>query len=300
MALILDGRRARETLAEKLKGKIKWLSFKPRLTIVQVGSVSESSAYIRQKKLFGESVGAEVSHIRLPETVSGEELIDKISDLNRDKNVHGIIVQLPLPVRLDRQKTIDAVSPEKDADGLTTTSVERRRAARGGAALWPATARAVLELLNFYQVPLAGKKAAVLGRSALVGAPVAEILEENGVSVTVCHSQTLNTKEITRASHIVVAAVGKPRFVGADYFAAGANQIAVDVGINRISHHAEKLAEEIPRVKFVGDIDFEAVAPLVGAISPVPGGVGPMTVLALFENLADIAAASSLAGMSDI
>lgn len=287
MTLILEGKTARAAGAARLKEKISGFSVRPRLFVIQVGEKEESNSYIRQKRMFGESIGAEVSHLKFPENVSEAELISKIKQLNFDKTVHGIIVQLPIPSDIGWHKVVDAIKPEKDVDGLTSTNVSARAA--GKEAIVPATARGVLELLEFYKIPVAGKKAAVLGRSALVGAPTAEVLSNKGAEVTVCHSQTLNIKEITRFSDIIVVAIGKPKFIGAEYFAAGREQAVVDIGISTVG--GEKLENELPKLpkrKIVGDVDFEAVFPLAGAISPVPGGVGLMTVLALFENLVDV------------
>ncbi len=266
MTLILNGRKAQAALKERLVARLAKLNAKPTLAIVQVGAREESNAYIARKKEFGEEIGAGVELVRLSEDATEPEILSVVQRLNTDPQVHGIILQLPIPAHLNKQRLLDAVVLEKDVDGLAT-----------GSTFTPATARGVLSLLQFYQIPTEGKKVAVLGRSALVGAPTAKALREAGAIVTVCHSGTKNTKEITRASDIVVVAIGKPKFVGADYFRDDQTQVVVDVGIT-------SLAEE----GVVGDVDFEKVKEIVAAISPVPGGVGPMTVGALFENLLSV------------
>lgn len=289
MALILDGKVARTALSVRLKEKMAKLSPKPTLAIIQIGEREESSAYIRQKIKFGEEIGVEVLHIKLPETVGEGEIIKKIEQLNNNEKINGIIVQLPIPENLDKKKVIDAINPNKDVDGLTIANV-KFRANDYKQAIFPATARGVLELLDFYKIPVAGKKVAVLGMSALAGGPIGLIISRAGGFVFRCNSKISRDEEIklTKDSDIIIVAIGKPKFLTADFFTAGKGQVVVDVGINKISAgDVVKLQEEVPKTKFVGDVDFDNVEPLVGAITPVPGGVGQMTVLALFENLFD-------------
>lgn len=275
MVLLLDGKKAAEAIAVSLKSKIANLGTNPRLVIMQVGEREESNAYIERKKAFGKKIGVEVVHKRFPETVTGEALLSRIKELNADSSIHGILLQLPLPERLNREKLLAAIIPSKDVDGLAPNST-----------FTPATARGVLSLLSFYGLETKGKKAAVLGRSALVGAPTAKALEKAGAEVTVCHSETPNTEEVTKESDIVVVAIGKPKLVNAEYFRDDRTQVVVDVGVTAVSERGiERLEEEIPRKILVGDVDFEAVKDRVAAISPVPGGVGPLTVASLFENL---------------
>ena len=275
MPLILDGKKAAATIRARLRKQIASLTEKPALAIIQVGRREESTAYIERKKAFGKSVGAFVRHIQLPESVSEAEVIRQIDVLNADGGVCGIIVQLPLPAHFDRTKIQNVVAPKKDIDGLGA-----------GSQFTPATARGIVELLEFYQIPIRGRRIAVLGRSALVGTPTAEALRNAGAEVAVCHSETPNTKEITRGSDMVVVAIGKPRLIGAEYFRSDETQTVVDVGITAVTEKGEeRLEEELPRRTLVGDVDFGAVKNMVAAISPVPGGVGPMTVASLFENL---------------
>jgi len=259
--LILDGKKARDFYAEKLAAKIRTLGFSPCLAIIQVGDNASSTAYIEQKKKFGAKIGADVIHMKFPTNISFDELKKEISALNVDKNTHGIIVQLPLPEHIDKISLINLISPNKDVDGLTQNTK-----------FIPATALGVKSLLDFYKIEVKDKEIAVLGRSMLVGTPTAKLLESFGAYVAVCHSKTENTREITKNSDIIVIAVGKARLIDETYI--GKNRpVVVDIGLSK---HDGRLS---------GDVDFEKVNTLVSAITPVPGGVGPMTVLSLFENL---------------
>lgn len=308
MTLILDGKLARSAYAMRLKSKILELPLKSKLVIIQIGDKEESNAYIKSKIKFGEDVGVEVLHIKFSELVGESEVIEKIEILNKDKSVNGIIVQLPIPdpvvdfgitqsteydakmhYRARTQKIIDAIISSKDVDGLTTFNVFARAGGDKSATI-PATARGVMELLEFYKISVKDKKVAILGRSILAGNPIKEAVNFSGGIVTICHSQTSKEEEVkvTRESDIAIVAIGKPKFLTKDFFTIGKGQVVVDVGINRITNSGvEKLKEEVSKSKFVGDVDFDEVSPMVSAISPVPGGVGQMTVLALFENLYD-------------
>lgn len=258
MAKILYGAPVREEIKQKLIERVKKLAKKPTLAIVQVGNREDSNIYVRNKQKFGEEIGVETKIFR-PEFE--EEIIGKIRELNEDKNISGIILQLPLPKGFDAEKIINLIKPEKDADGLV-----------GGAV--PATARGVMMLLDFYKITVIGKKAAVIGRSKLAGGPIAEMLKKNGAVVTVCNRSTENIAKICRNSDILISAAGQANLVTKDF--VNENQVIVDVGINRING------------KLIGDVDFTEVESLVTAITPVPGGVGPLTVACLFQNLFDL------------
>lgn len=286
--IILDGRKLRDLGVDRLKAVIEKSGKKPTLAIIQVGDLSESNAYINQKKKFAEKIGAVVTHKQFPDDVSEQTLISEIEKLNGDSSVSGIIFQLPVPARLDKQKIIDAIVLEKDTDGLTS---ENKKLFEAGdpRAVAPATARGVLSLLRGYDIPVYGKKVTIIGRSALVGAPIAVLLKREGAEVTVCHRGTSDISGKCRTADILIVSAGNPLMVTKEYVSPG--QIVVDVGINSIEKtesdpvSVEKLEYEIPKRRIVGDVDFDAVKNIVGAISPVPGGVGPMTVLSLFENL---------------
>jgi methylenetetrahydrofolate dehydrogenase (NADP+)/methenyltetrahydrofolate cyclohydrolase len=279
MPLIIDGKIARNAYAKELKLKVLALEKPLKLGIVQVGNDSRSTLYIGQKEKCGVEVGINVEHVHLPETVSFEELKKKLDALSLDDSFTGIIVQLPLPSHLEKQKVIDCIDPKKDVDGLTTKNKEFLNQG-DPIAFIPATALGIFSLLAYYKIPVKGKKVAVLGRSDLVGIPTAIILRQAGAEVTVCHSKTPNTKEIVQNSEIVIVAIGKPHFIDESF--VNRNHIIIDVGINPV---AGVLIEEFPDKKVVGDVDFAKVALKVSAISPVPGGVGPMTVISLFKNV---------------
>lgn len=288
MALILDGKKARDFYMTHLVHKVAALKARgiaPRLAIVQIGDNKESNIYIEQKVKFGRAIDVLVDHVCMPETSSQLEMKALIEKLNHDPAVHGIILQLPIPEHLDKIALINLIDAKKDVDGLTDENV--RLLDLGTPHFIPATAKGVMTLLDFYKIDPKGKKAAVFGRSRLVGHPIAELLRLRGASVSVCHSKTVAPEDISKHADIVVVAIGRPHYIGARFIKEGA--IVVDVGINAAAPApgtaAHKLEEEIPRRKIVGDVDFMAVSPIVSAISPVPGGVGPMTVLSLFDNL---------------
>jgi methylenetetrahydrofolate dehydrogenase (NADP+) / methenyltetrahydrofolate cyclohydrolase len=192
-------------------------------------------------------------------------LLTGIERLNKDKSVNGIIIQSPLPESLNWVEAVKKVTPEKDVDGMNSGLV-------------PATARGVLTLLNYYKIPVKGRKVVVMGRSKLVGKPIAELMKKNGAEVTVVHSQTPEPEKITREADILIVAIGKPEHVGAEFVKEGA--VVIDVGISTVINSGGTK-------KIYGDVDFDSVSPIISAISPVPGGVGPMTVASLFQNLVE-------------
>ncbi len=282
--IILDGIQARQSRIEALRSKRERLLRAPTLLIIQVGDAADSTLYIEQKKKLGTKVGARVFHERFPVDVTESILIDRICGANEDHAIDGIIVQLPLPAHLSYLSIINAIDPQKDVDGLTD---ENQRLLREGRPRYvPATARGVLSLLDYYGIELSGKRAVVMGRSRLVGGPVAHALSLRGASVSVCHSQTPDPKTITTTAEILVVAIGRPRYVDASYVGKGV--VVVDVGINVDDHmRSHALQEEIPKRAIVGDVDHSSVELVASALSPVPGGVGPMTVISLLENLFD-------------
>lgn len=277
MALILSGTKAQVSHVEILKKRVSELQKTPCLVIIQVGQIQESTAYINQKKKMGVLVGVEVKHISLSENTSELDLIQEIKKHNTDNSVDGILVQLPLPVSLDKEKIIEIIEPSKDVDGLTLTNQQALNGGRTDIPL-PATARAVLSLLSFYGIGVRGRRVAVLGRSTLVGKPTAKLLESAGALVTICHSKTSNIPKITKDADIIIVAIGKPGLIDERFLSGG--QVIIDVGIN--VSIGKGGAREL-----IGDVAFERVLPFVSAITPVPGGVGPMTVMSLFENVVD-------------
>jgi len=294
MPIILSGKVARDELKRSLVAKIRALQEKQGsplcLAIIQVGDRPDSTAYIDAKKRFAAEIGVTVRLVHFQESVKQEDVIAEIKKLDQEKEVTGIIVQLPLPAHIDKHAVIDAIDPGKDIDGISSASVRRWSAADDVESYrpWPATAYGVYQLLQFYKIDVQGKRVCIIGRSELVGAPIAAIVGKMGGVVTVCHSKTVDLVKETLAADVIITAVGKPALITAQHVRSG--QVVIDVGLSDAS--GGKLDEEVPRRKLVGDVDFEKASVVLGekgAISPVPGGVGPMTVLALFDNLADCA-----------
>lgn len=284
---LLDGRVVQAEIKKRLLDACSALELKPHLVIIQVGERAESTLYIERKKEFANSIGVTVTHAHYPETISQADLISAIQNFNQDKLVHGIIVQIPLPDHLFTRTILNIINVEKDVDGLSASSLQSAWHNKPG--LRPATACGVLALLNYYNIPLAGRGVAVVGRSALVGKPIALACLNAGATVTVCHRQTSNLSAVTKQADILISAAGSPNLITVDHVHRG--QMVIDVGISATARRdgnvvsSEKLAEEVGSRKLVGDVDFTAVAPTVAAISPVPGGVGPLTIACLFENL---------------
>lgn len=279
MVNILDGKIARNSYKKALIERSKQLAFRPKLALIQIGSNTESTIYIEQKKKFAHDIHAEVEHITCKDASSYGEIEMIIQSYNIRNDIHGIILQLPVPQHLDAYKLINIIDPKKDVDGLT--DVNQKLLANGTPHFIPATAKGVMSLLDFYSISVSGKKAVVFGRSRLVGGPLASLLKLKGADVSVCHRQTQNPRARSLAADIVFVAIGKPEYIDVSYIKPGA--IVIDIGINSIT--GVKLEEEIAKRKIIGDVDHASVKKVVQAISPVPGGVGPMTVLSLFDNL---------------
>jgi methylenetetrahydrofolate dehydrogenase (NADP+)/methenyltetrahydrofolate cyclohydrolase len=270
--ILLDGRIARAHYLPLLIERIKGLSFTPCLVIIQIGNRADSDAFIRAKKSLAQKIGVKEIHIQLDEKVTQSEVLDVIYKYNKDKDVQGIIVQLPLPLHLNTETIIDSIDPKKDVDGLTPLNIKRLVDGHEEAII-PATARGIRQLCRFYNIDFFGKKVVVVGRSTLVGKPVALMCLNENATVVVCHSKTKNIENETKNADILVVAIGKKHFINQKHIKNG--QIIIDVGITR---NEEGLH---------GDVDFHKVKDIVEMITPVPGGVGQMTVLSLFENLVD-------------
>jgi len=301
MAKILSGKIVNEKIAKELKTEISRRSSpssgakgsKPKLVIIQVGDLPESNAYIARKIAFGEKIGAIVDHQKFPQDITQEKLITMISKLNTDSSVTGIIVQMPLPKHLDKDEIIESIKPQKDVDGLTSQNIKKLWENKNGAII-PATTKGVLSLLSYYKIPVSRQKVVIVGRSSLVGKPTLLAFLNNDATVTVCHKATKNLPEQTKSADILVVATGKPNLIGKEHVTKG--QVVVDVGINVISQtqnselrtqNSTKPEVEPTSRQLIGDVDFDGVKNIVAAISPVPGGIGPMTVASLFENLLD-------------
>ncbi len=280
-ARILDGKAAATAVRARVRGSVDELRSRgvvPALAVVLVGDDPGSQVYVRNKDKAAQEAGFAVRTIRLPPTTSQSDLAALVRGLSEDPAVHGILVQLPLPAGLDPGPIVEAIDPRKDVDGLHPANVAALVMGREG--LRPCTPLGCLELLDQNGIGLAGARAVVLGRSMLVGKPLAMLLLERHATVTVCHSRSRDLGEIARSADVLFAAVGRPRLVKGDWIRPGAT--VVDVGINRLADG-----------KLVGDVDFEAARERAGAITPVPGGIGPMTIAMLLSNTAIAAARQS-------
>ena len=270
-----DARKRAAALQEKY-------GVQPGLAVIIVGHDPASEVYVRNKHRACEELGIYSEVIELPEESSKEEILAKIDSLNKDEKIHGILVQLPLPkaLRSVEEEILDSIDPVKDVDGFHPVNVGRM--VKGEEALLPCTPHGCLKMLELAGIELEGKKAVVVGRSNIVGKPMLHLLLSKNATVTICHSRTENLPAVTREADILVAAVGRPRFITADMVKEGAT--VIDVGINRLPP-----AEPGAKGKLVGDVDFEAVKEVAGAITPVPGGVGLLTVAMLMENVVQAA-----------
>jgi len=281
MPKILDGKKVAQKLKDELKIEIDNLKSKfncvPGLAVVQVGNVSASSVYVKAKTKAAKEVGINVFDHHLEETTSQDNLINLINQLNIDKNINGILVQLPLPKTINEEIVLNSITPEKDADGFHPLNVGKLSISQKNneKLLIPCTPYGCLLLLRELNINLAGKNAVVIGRSNIVGKPMSQLLLKESCTITTVHSKTVNIESICRNADILVAAIGKPEFVKKNWVKEGA--IVIDVGINRI-----KINEE--ESKLVGDVLFSEVENIVSAITPVPGGVGPMTIACLLRN----------------
>ncbi len=269
--MILDGKKTAEEITLSTKELIEKENYKITLALILVGNNPASEIYVRNKKIACAKVGIEVKGYNLPEVTSEEELINIIKDCNKDDEVNGILVQMPLPKHMDETKVINTIDPKKDVDGLTV--INQGKLIGGLPTIASATPRGVITLLKKYDIELTGKNVVIVGRSILVGKPLALLFLQNNSTVTICHSKTKNIKEITKQADILVAAIGKPKFFTVDMVKEGA--VVVDVGINRIESG------------ICGDVDFEEVSKIASFISPVPKGVGPMTIASLLENIVE-------------
>ena len=282
LMILLDGKKLSLEIAENLKQSIETDGISPTLAIVQIGNVFESDAYIRHKKSFADKIGAKVLHVELPEDVLEKKIIDEIEVLNQNSEINGIIVQMPLPDNINKHTILESIDPSKDVDGLH--SQNQAKIFQGDmSGIIPATPKGVMSLLKRYDIKIEGKKALVVGRSLLVGRPMAMLLLDANATVTIAHSKTKNLKDLVRENDIVIVAVGQAGLIDKDCVKPG--QVIVDVGTNAID--GPKVLEEGVKRKLVGDVVFGEVSTIVDAISPVPGGVGPMTVASLFENLVE-------------
>lgn len=271
MTTKLDGKALARKLQEELKVKVTQLKqdgIQPCLAVILVGNDSASQVYVRNKKKVAQKLGIKTIDKQLPQTVNESELVDLVTELNQDENIHGILVQLPLPESIDEDLVMRAIDPAKDVDGFHPFNIGKLFMNKGQ--IVPCTPKGIMRLLAEYQINLDGKKVVIVGRSKIVGMPLIALMLNANATVTVAHSHTKNLKEITRDADIVITAIGQAEFFDMQYFNSDA--IIIDVGTNR--NEAGKL---------VGDVKRDAVMGHVAYLSPVPGGVGPMTITMLME-----------------
>lgn len=271
MTTKLDGKALARKLQEELKLKVTQLKqdgIQPCLAVILVGNDSASQVYVRNKKKVAQKLGIKTIDKQLPQTVNESELVDLVTELNQDENIHGILVQLPLPESIDEDLVMRAIDPAKDVDGFHPFNIGKLFMNKGQ--IVPCTPKGIMRLLAEYQINLDGKKVVIVGRSKIVGMPLIALMLNANATVTVAHSHTKNLKEITRDADIVITAIGQAEFFDMQYFNSDA--IIIDVGTNR--NEAGKL---------VGDVKRDAVMGHVAYLSPVPGGVGPMTITMLME-----------------
>ena len=271
-AEVVDGKLVSQVLREKMKSRVEALAkrdIKPGLAGILVGDDAASQVYVRNKVAACQAVGVYSVVYRLSEDVSEQNVLDELMRLNDNSEINGILVQLPLPKHIDEDKILEIISPEKDVDGFHKINVGAM--VTGNARFYPCTPHGVMKLLEHYGVVIEGKHAVVVGRSNIVGKPMALMLLEKGATVSICTSKTSNLASFTRQADIVVVAVGKPKVLSGAMIKPGAT--IIDVGINRLADGS-----------LAGDVDFDSVREVAGFLTPVPGGVGPMTITMLLEN----------------
>lgn len=272
MAIIIDGKRISQEIKDELKDKVEALKAvgkKAALAVVQVGNDPASCVYVNNKKKACAYIGIESLSYELEEETTEEELLELIKRLNEDEKVHGILVQLPLPKHINEDKIIQAISPKKDVDGFHPENVGKLVIGEKG--FVSCTPAGVIQLLKRSNIEIAGKNCVVVGRSNIVGKPMALLMLRENATVTIAHSKTQNLKEFCKTADILIVAIGKPRFITSEYIKEGA--VVIDVGIHRDENN-----------KLCGDVKYEDVVEIASAITPVPGGVGPMTIAMLMNN----------------
>ncbi|MBQ3641872.1 bifunctional 5,10-methylene-tetrahydrofolate dehydrogenase/5,10-methylene-tetrahydrofolate cyclohydrolase [bacterium] len=273
MTIILDGKQTAEKITENIKKEVTELKAQPTLAVVLVGSDKASQLYVRNKHKKAEEVGFKSIVINLPEEITENNLLEQILLLNDDVNINAILIQLPLPEHINKERILDAIHPLKDVDGFTSYNFGRLALGYTPFAI-PCTPKGIIRLLDEYKINIEGKNAIVIGRSNIVGKPTSILMQKRNATVTVAHSKTKDLKEITKTKDIIISAIGKPKLITADYVKDDA--IVIDVGINRTDEG------------LCGDVDYKGVFDKVSYITPVPGGIGPMTIAMLLENTLEL------------
>lgn len=278
MARVIDGKAVAQQLQAELAEKVARLKaahgIVPKLVVILVGEDPASQLYVGNKERAAQKAGFDSQIVRLPESISQAELLEMIDDFNQDETCHGILVQLPLPDHIDGQEVLLAISPNKDVDGFHPMNMGRLWS--GNPSLLPCTPAGIMKLLEAYEVELEGKQALVIGRSNIVGKPMAQLLLDRNATVTIAHSRTKNVQALAKQADILIVAIGQGHFVTKDFVKEGA--VVIDVGMNRLDDG-----------RFVGDVNFDQVAEVASLLTPVPGGVGPMTITMLLEQTYQIA-----------
>lgn len=273
MTVILDGKNLRNKILAELKTRLEKFDKKPTLVVILVGDNPASKIYVNNKKKTAENLGINSVVINYPSDVDEKVLLDKINELNNDENVTAILVQLPLPKHINKCNVINAILPKKDVDGFTPENSGKLFAGEEPY-VYPCTPRGIIRLLDEYKIPIEGQHAVIIGRSNIVGKPLSQMLLDRNATVTICHSHTKNLAEITKTADILVSAVGG-KIIGKNMLKSGC--VLIDVGIFK---------DEFGKTR--GDADFEVAAPVASFISPVPGGVGPMTIAMLMSNTVEL------------
>jgi len=274
MVVVLNGKELSKNIKNKLKDKLLNYQDKPGLAIILVGDRSDSEIYVRMKKKACEFVGINNYDFYYDNKIDQQTILNKINELNNDDNIHGILVQLPLPNHLDKDIILNSIKIEKDIDGFHESNVGKLTLNKNG--LYPCTPLGVMKILEEYNIELCGKNVVVIGKSNIVGLPLSLLLLHKEATVTICHSNTIDLPSITKNADILVSACGQPQMIKEHYIKQDA--IIIDIGISRIEYNNKK------GYKIVGDVDYDNVLDKVKAITPVPGGVGPMTIAMLLEN----------------
>ncbi len=278
MAKILVSKPVVDRQISDLQNRVAKLGTTPKLKVVLIGENPSSKIYVRRKKEFCEKIGALCEIIERDNSFTPDELTELLKNINEDPNTHGCLVQLPLPEQFHNFDFQHIILPSKDVDGFHQKNIFSVYQNKGGHFLLPCTPVGIVELLKSYEIPVAGKKVCIIGRSLIVGKPLSMILSNLDATVTLCHSKTSNLKELTKHSDIVISAMGQPNYLDETYFRNDKSQTVIDVGIAKMKNN-----------KISGDVDFENVKNVVSSITPVPGGVGPMTILSLAKNLVQAA-----------
>ena len=273
MAEILNGKELAKKIRTNVKVEVEELKKQkkyPKLAVIMVGNDQASSIYVKNKSKACDEIGIDFEEYLLPEETTMQELLSLITKLNEEKEIKGILLQSPIPAHLDIQKAFETINPKKDVDGFHPISVGQ--ACIGQDTFIPCTPLGIVRLLEEYKIPIEGKNVVILGRSNIVGKPLMQCMLKKNATVTICHSKTRNIQEITKQADILIVAIGKPKFITEEMVKE--NAVVIDVGMNRLENG-----------KLCGDIDFEGVEKKVSYITPVPGGVGPMTIAMLMQNV---------------